>query len=113
MLRHIPCGMGTFSGQTGVLSGRVGVLSDQIGVLSGRLGVPSDQVGVLSGKFGIDDLLDLGLLLSAPLLRTDSPRRSPPDRGHVGSRGLSIMIDGGRRPTTLLTNLLRPRSIFT
>lgn len=126
-------GVGMFSDQVGVLSGTAGVdmFSDQVGVLSGRADVSmfsnhvgvlcgglgfltcSDRVGVLSGIAGIDDLLDLALLLKAPLLKIESPRRSPPDLGHVGSRGLSIIIDGGRFPTTLLTNLFSPRSILT
>jgi hypothetical protein len=77
------------------------------------VGIPADHVGVFSGMVGTEDLLDLALLLKAPLLRTDSPRRRPADRGHVGSRGLSTGMDGGRRSTTLLTNLFKPRSIFT
>lgn len=86
-----------------------------------RIGVtiPSDQVGVFSGMLGpADDLfvLDLVMLLHAPLLSTDSPLFNPPPvnlRGHVGSSGLSIWSEGGRRPTTLPTNLCSPRSIFT
>jgi hypothetical protein len=88
------------------------------GHIGGGIGISSDHRGVLSGIVGADDSLDLVMLLEAPLLKApllkpDTPRRAPPVLGHVGSRGLSICIDGGRRPTTLLTNLCRPRSIFT
>ncbi len=84
--------------------------------------MPSDQVGVFSGILGTADerfVLDRVILLRAPLLSTDRPRLNPPPappvnlRGQVGSSGLSIWMDGGRRPTTLLTNRLSPRSILT
>lgn len=105
--------IGALSWTVDILSHITGGLSCVVGALSWTVRALSGEVGVLSGNAGIDDLLDLPLLLKAPLLRIDSPRRSKPARGHVGSSGLSAGIDGGRRPTTLLTNLFRPRSIFT
>lgn len=82
-------------------------------VLAPEFGMLPCEVGVLSGNVGTDDLLDLALLLKAPLLRIDKPLRNTASRGHVGSSGLSMGIDGGLSPTTLLTNLFKPRSILT